>query len=110
MINPYAPHEKPTYDHLKTPDSTESQAVNEQEVEKTDEQIQELFTQTWEAGDRIGAIEIVLGRYINASDIQADKDLATIVMQPDADKAYAAASMVKMLEQMAKEASQGDAE
>jgi hypothetical protein len=105
MINPYTGErtQSPSYD-AEAPTDTEAS------VELTDEQIHQEFTETWDAGDRIGATELVLGRYINASDISENKDLATIVMQPDSEKAYAAALMVKTLEEMAKEASSDQSE
>jgi hypothetical protein len=64
---------------------------------------QTRFNELWESGDKIGALETAMGRYVNASDISSNPDLATVILQPSASEAYAAASLVKTLEVLATE-------
>jgi len=82
---------------------THELTTNSSDTEKTPIDTEAQFTQLWESGDKIAALEAVMGRYINASEISDNPDLAIVVMQPSASEAYAAALMVKTLEEMAAE-------
>jgi hypothetical protein len=61
------------------------------------------FNELWASGDKIGALEAAMGRYVNASEISANPDLATIILQPTASEAYGAALLVKTLEELTAE-------
>jgi hypothetical protein len=61
------------------------------------------FTQLWESGDKIAALETVMGGRIDASNVGDNRNLITILMQPTASEAYAAALFVKTLKEMAAE-------
>jgi hypothetical protein len=71
------------------------------ELEQVDTEAR--FNELWASGDKIGALETAMGRYINATDVSADPDLATVIMQPSASEAYGAALLVKTLEELAAE-------
>lgn len=79
------------------------QTPNNADVEQTEVDTESQFTQLWESGDKIGALEVAMGRYINASDVSGNPDLATVILQPSASEAYAAALIVKTLEELAAE-------
>lgn len=64
-----------------------------------DRDLESRFTELWESGDKIGALEAVSGKYINAKDIQSNPDLSMAIMQTSASDAYAAALLVKALEE-----------
>lgn len=55
----------------------------------------------WESGDKIGALEAVLGRYVNASEVSDNPILQTVMMTRSAAEAYGAALMIKTIEESA---------
>jgi hypothetical protein len=65
--------------------------------------IETRFTQLWESGDRMAALEAVMGRRIDTSNVNDSRNFITILMQPTASEAYAAALFVKTLKEMAAE-------
>jgi len=77
---------------------------NNSDIEKTPTGTEAQFMELWEKGEKVEALEVVMGRYINASEISAHPDFLTVIMQPTASKAYAAALSVKTLEELAVEA------
>ncbi|CAN5387389.1 hypothetical protein BH09PAT4_BH09PAT4_08370 [soil metagenome] len=70
---------------------------------KTPEEIEATAKSQWQCGARLEAMETVLGRYINASELPDNPDLASVFMISDPEEAYAGLLVVKTLEELAAE-------
>lgn len=75
--------------------------AEEAETELTAEEVQAKHNELWESGDKIGALEAVLGRYVNSSEVSDNPILQTVIMTHSPAEAYGAALMIKTIEELA---------
>lgn len=81
--------------------SLPSSEITETKPELSAQEIEAKHNELWESGDKIGALEAVLGRYVNASEVSDNPILQTVIMTRSAAEAYGAALMIKTIEQSA---------
>lgn len=74
---------------------------NTPESKETQDEVRQKAEALWESGDKVAALEAVLGRYIDASELQENPIFRTIILAQTADQAYGAALMIKTIEENA---------
>lgn len=72
--------------------------VVEAQPELSAEEIKSNHDELWQSGDKVGALEAVLGRYVNSSEVSDNPILQTVIMAHSAEEAYGAAMMIKTIE------------